>query len=40
MFCDYVNLKRQIFFFTYNLEKYRVILRGFYIEMESVSFQF
>ncbi len=35
VFFDYANLKRPILFFTYDLEKYRDTLRGFYIDMES-----
>lgn len=34
VFFDYANLKRPILFFTYDLEKYRDTLRGFYIDME------
>ena len=34
VFFDYANLRRPILFFTYDLEKYRDILRGFYIDME------
>lgn len=34
VFFDYANLRRPILFFTYDLEKYRDILRGFYINME------
>lgn len=34
VFFDYSNLKRPILFFTYDLEKYRDTLRGFYIDME------
>lgn len=34
VFFDYANLKRPILFFTYDLEKYRDQLRGFYIDME------
>ena len=31
---DYTNLKRPMIFFTYDLEKYREILRGFYLDLE------
>lgn len=34
VFFDYANLKRPILFFTYDLEKYRDVLRGFYIDIE------
>ncbi|WP_082406896.1 CDP-glycerol glycerophosphotransferase family protein [Bacillus sp. JCM 19041] len=34
VFFDYANLKRPILFFTYDLEKYRDTLRGFYIDLE------
>lgn len=34
VFFDYANLKRPILFFTYDIEKYRNTLRGFYINME------
>lgn len=34
VFFDYANLRRPILFFTYDLEKYRDVLRGFYIKME------
>ncbi|MDO4554129.1 MAG: bifunctional glycosyltransferase family 2 protein/CDP-glycerol:glycerophosphate glycerophosphotransferase [Lachnospiraceae bacterium] len=34
VFFDYANLKRPMLFYTYDLEKYRDILRGFYIDME------
>lgn len=34
VFFDYANLKRPMLFFTYDLEKYRDVLRGFYINME------
>lgn len=34
VFFDYANLKRPILFFTYDIEKYRNTLRGFYIDME------
>ncbi len=35
VFFDYANLKRPILFFTYDLEKYRDKLRGFYIDIET-----
>ena len=35
VFFDFANLKRPILFFTYDLEKYRDTLRGFYINMET-----
>ena len=31
---DYANLKRPMLFFTYDLDKYRDILRGFYIDIK------
>ena len=34
VFFDYANLKRPILFYTYDLEKYRDNLRGFYFDME------
>ena len=34
VFFDYANLKRPMLFFTYDLEKYRGVLRGFYLDME------
>ncbi|MGI6500928.1 MAG: bifunctional glycosyltransferase/CDP-glycerol:glycerophosphate glycerophosphotransferase [Anaerostipes sp.] len=34
VFFDYANLKRPILFFTYDLESYRDVLRGFYIDIE------
>lgn len=34
VFFDYANLKRPMLFFTYDLEKYRSVLRGFYIDVE------
>lgn len=34
MFFDYANLKRPILFYTYDLDKYKDELRGFYIDME------
>src|SRR5699024_9350895 len=35
VFFDYANLKRPILFYTYDLEKYRDTLRGFYIDIEN-----
>jgi CDP-glycerol glycerophosphotransferase len=34
VFFDYANLKRPILFFTYDLDKYRDMLRGFYMDIE------
>lgn len=34
VFFDYANLRRPILFYTYDLEKYRDMLRGFYIDIE------
>lgn len=34
VFFDYANLKRPILFYTYDLERYRDQLRGFYIDIE------
>ena len=34
VFFDYANLKRPMLFFTYDLDKYRGVLRGFYINVE------
>ncbi|HLR59968.1 CDP-glycerol glycerophosphotransferase family protein [Staphylococcus cohnii] len=34
VFFDYANLKRPILFYTYDLDKYKDELRGFYIDME------
>lgn len=34
VFFDYANLKRPMLFFTYDLEKYRDTLRGFYFDIE------
>jgi len=34
VFFDFANLKRPILFYTYDLEKYRDTLRGFYIDVE------
>ena len=35
VFFDYANLKRPILFYTYDLDKYRDILRGFYMDIET-----
>ena len=35
VFFDYANLRRPLLFYTYDLEKYRGMLRGFYIDMEA-----
>ncbi|MCP8617483.1 bifunctional glycosyltransferase/CDP-glycerol:glycerophosphate glycerophosphotransferase [Salirhabdus salicampi] len=35
VFFDYANLKRPILFYTYDLDKYKDQLRGFYIDMET-----
>lgn len=34
VFFDYANLNRPMLFFTYDLEKYRSVLRGFYMDVE------
>ena len=34
VFFDYANLRRPIIFYMYDLEKYRDVLRGFYIDIE------
>lgn len=34
VFFDYANLQRPILFYTYDLEKYRDQLRGFYLDIE------
>lgn len=34
VFFDYANLRRPMLFFTYDLDKYRSVLRGFYIDVE------
>lgn len=34
VFFDFANLRRPMLFFTYDLEKYRSVLRGFYINIE------
>ncbi|PWB88337.1 bifunctional glycosyltransferase/CDP-glycerol:glycerophosphate glycerophosphotransferase [Methanobrevibacter thaueri] len=35
VFFDYANLRRPILYYTYDLEKYENILRGFYIDIHS-----
>ncbi len=35
VFFDYANLKRPILFYTYDIDKYRDQLRGFYLDMET-----
>lgn len=35
VFFDYANLKRPILFYTYDLEKYRDMLRGFYLDIHT-----
>ena len=35
VFFDYANLERPILFFTYDLEKYEDVLRGFYIDIHN-----
>lgn len=35
VFFDYANLRRPILFYTYDIEKYKNQLRGFYIDMET-----
>ncbi len=35
VFFDYANLKRPILFYTYDLDKYRNMLRGFYMDIET-----
>lgn len=35
VFFDYANLRRPILFYTYDIDKYRDMLRGFYFDMES-----
>lgn len=35
VFFDYANLRRPMLFFTYDLDKYRDILRGFYFDIEN-----
>ncbi len=34
VFFDYANLRRPILFYTYDLDKYRDMLRGFYLDIE------
>lgn len=34
VFFDFANLRRPIIFYPYDIEKYRDVLRGFYIDME------
>lgn len=34
VFFDYANLRRPMLFYTYDLEKYRGVLRGFYMDVE------
>lgn len=36
VFFDYANLKRPILFYTYDLDKYENVLRGFYIDINEV----
>jgi CDP-glycerol glycerophosphotransferase len=36
VFFDYANLKRPMLFFTYDLEKYKNVLRGFYFNIEEL----
>ena len=36
VFFDYANLKRPMLFYTYDLEKYRDVLRGFYFDIEEL----
>ncbi|GAB2538218.1 CDP-glycerol glycerophosphotransferase (TagB/SpsB family) [Gracilibacillus alcaliphilus] len=35
VFFDFANLRRPILFFTYDIDKYKDMLRGFYIDMEN-----
>ncbi|MCQ2495767.1 MAG: bifunctional glycosyltransferase family 2 protein/CDP-glycerol:glycerophosphate glycerophosphotransferase [Lachnospiraceae bacterium] len=35
VFFDYANLRRPILYYTYDIDKYRDMLRGFYFDMES-----
>ena len=35
VFFDYANLKRPILFYTYDLDKYSSMLRGFYLDIHS-----
>lgn len=34
VFFDYANLRKPILFYTYDIKKYKDVLRGFYIDME------
>lgn len=34
VFFDYANLRRPILFYTYDFDKYKNVLRGFYLDME------
>ncbi len=34
VFFDYANLRRPMLFYTYDLDKYRDVIRGFYIDMK------
>ena len=34
VFFDFANLKRPVLYYTYDLEKYRDVLRGFYLDVE------
>lgn len=36
VFFDYANLKRPILFYTYDIDKYQNVLRGFYIDINEV----
>ncbi len=36
VFFDYANLRRPMLFFTYDLENYRDVLRGFYFDIEEL----
>ncbi len=35
VFFDFANLKRPILYYTYDFDKYRDVLRGFYLDMET-----
>ena len=35
VFFDYANLRRPILYYTYDIDKYRDMLRGFYFDMEA-----
>ena len=35
VFFDFANLRRPILFYTYDLEKYENVLRGFYIDINT-----